>query len=79
MKDYEVQNNPILLFLQDKDFEIENQPSKDVHKAYRVFCNENGFVEMTLANFSKEICKRLDLSVVRRRVNGKLVGIYMKN
>lgn len=76
LKDYEVQNNPILLFLQEKDFEIVNQPTKDVHKAYRVFCTENGFVEMTLANFSKEICKRLDLEVQRRRINGKLVGLY---
>lgn len=78
LKDYEVQNNPILLFLQEKDFEIVNQPTKDIHKAYRVFCAENGFVEMTLANFSKEICKRLDLEVIRRRINGKLVGIYGK-
>ena len=79
LKDYEIQNNPILLFLQEKDFEIVNQPTKDIHKAYRVFCAENGFVEMTLANFSKEICKRLDLEVSRRRVNGKLVGVYVKN
>lgn len=78
LNDYEVQNNPILLFLQEKDFEIINQPCKDVHRAYRVFCTENGFGEMTLANFSKEICKRLDLEVVRRRINGKLIGIYQK-
>lgn len=77
LKDYEVQNNPILLFLQEKDFEIVNQPTKDIHKAYRVFCADNGFGEMTLANFSKEICKRLDLEVARRRIAGKLVGIYV--
>ena len=44
LKDYELQNNPILLFLQDKeDFQIENRPAKDVYAAYRVFCVENGF------------------------------------
>lgn len=80
LEDYEVQNNPIMLFLQEKELsEIENQPTKDVHFAYRVFCSENGFQEMTLANFSKEICKRLGLAVVRRRIAGKLVGLYIKN
>ena len=78
LADYEVQNNPILLFLQEKDFEIANQPTKDVHRAYRVFCSENGFGEMTLSTFSREICKRCDLEVVRRRIAGKLVGIYQK-
>ena len=79
LKDYELQNNPILLFLQEREItEIENQPTKDVHMAYRVFCSENGFQEMALANFSKEICKRLGLSVVRRRIAGKLVSLYQK-
>ena len=78
LADYEVQNNPILLFLQEKDFEIANQPTKDVHRAYRVFCSENGFGEMTLSNFSKEICKRCEMEVVRRRIGGKLIGIYQK-
>lgn len=79
LDDYEVQNNPILLFLQEhEEHEIVNQPTKDVHKAYRVFCVENGFVEMTLSTFSKEICKRLDLTVRRKRINGKQIGIYEK-
>jgi putative DNA primase/helicase len=79
VKDYEVSNNPILLFLQDTELsKIENQPTKDVHKAYRVFCIENGFSEMTLSTFSKELNRRLGLVVERRRVNGRLVGIYIK-
>lgn len=78
LEDYEVQNNPILLFLQEKEFELANQPTKDVHRAYRVFCSENGFGEMTLSNFSKEICKRCEMEVVRRRVGGKLMGIYQR-
>ena len=79
LKDYETQNNPILLFLQDTELsKIENQPTKDVHKAYRVFCLENGFSEMTLSTFSKELNRRLGLSVARRRINGKLIGIYTR-
>lgn len=78
LADYEVQNNPILLFLQEKEFEIANQSTTDVHRSYRVFCSENGFGEMTLSTFSREICKRCDVEVVRRRIGGKLIGIYQK-
>lgn len=79
LTDYEIANNPILLWLQEKEIsEIENQPTKEVHRNYRAFCIENGFTEMTLMNFSKEINKRLNLTVVRRRINGQLTGIYVK-
>lgn len=79
LEEYEIANNPILLWLQEKELsEIENEPTKEVHRNYRAFCIENGFTEMTLMNFSKEINKRLNLTVVRRRINGKLTGIYVK-
>lgn len=79
IEDYEIQNNPILMFLQEHDeSEIVNQPTKDVHRMYKLFCAENGFIEMTLANFSKDLNKRLGLGVVRKRVNGKQVGVYVK-
>lgn len=79
LKDYEIQNNPIISFIQDKErFEIENQPSKDVYRLYKIFCLENGFNEMTLVNFSKEINKRLGLSTVRKRINGKLTQVFQK-
>lgn len=79
VSEYERGNNPILMFLDDMDIsKIENQPSKDVHKAYRVFCLENGYSEMTLSNFSKELNRKLGLIVKRVRINGKLVGIYVK-
>ncbi|MCQ2308095.1 MAG: phage/plasmid primase, P4 family [Bacteroidales bacterium] len=76
---YEMENNPILLWLQEKDdLDIANQLTKDVHKQYRVFCIENGFTELTLANFSKELAKRRGFSVKRIRVDGKLTSIYVK-
>lgn len=79
LEEYEISNNPILLWLQEKElFEIENQPTKEVHRNYRAFCIENGFTEMTLVNFSKELNKRLGLKTVRRRIDGKLTGIYVK-
>ena len=79
LEDYELQNNPILLFLKERPIEeIQNQATKEVHRAYRIFCVENGFTEMTLANFSKELNRRCGLVVKRVRIDGKLTGIYMK-
>lgn len=79
LEEYEVQNNPILLFLQEhEEWEFLNQPTKDIHRMYKVFCVENGFGEMTLSNFSRELNKRLGIVVKRLRVNGKLTGIYVK-
>lgn len=79
LDDYELSNNPILLFLQEHDVsEFENEPTKNVHRMYRVFCAENGFAEMTLQNFSKELSKRCNLTTKRIRIDGKLIGIYSK-
>lgn len=78
--EYEVENNPVLLFLQEhEESEFENEQTKAVHKLYRLFCIENGFTEMTLQNFSKELSKRCNFVTKRIRIDGKLTGIYVKN
>lgn len=78
VENYELENNPILLWLQEYGDQILNQPTKDVHKAYRIFCFENGFSEMTLTAFSREIHKRLGFEVKRFLIDGKLTGVYVK-
>lgn len=79
LEDYELENNPILLWLQEHDVStIYNQPTKNIHKSYKVFCVENGFQEMTLSTFTKEISNRCDVVVKRVRINGELVSIYVK-
>lgn len=78
LEEYELQNNPILAFLQENDkLDIINRETKEVHRQYKCWCAENGFMEMTLSNFSKELNKRLGLSVKRVRLDGKQVGIYV--
>lgn len=80
LENYEVENNPILLFLQEHDAEeFENEPTANIHRLYRIFCSENGYSEMTLQSFSKEMKKRCNFDVKRIRINGKLVGVYTKN
>ena len=79
LEEYELQNTPILAFLQEVDeLDIINRECKEVHRQYKCWCAENGFLEMTLSNFSKELNKRLGLVVRRVRLNGKQVGMYVK-
>lgn len=80
LKEIEVTNNPILSFIEQKELcEIVNQPTKDVYRLYKLFCIEEGFMEMTQSTFSKEINRRLGLTVKRVRVKGQLIGIYVKS
>lgn len=77
--EYELANNPIILFLQENDSEeFENEPTKDIHRRYRLFCIENGFSEMTLNNFTREINKKCGFVTKRIRIDGKLTNIYVK-
>lgn len=82
IEDYRIDNNPILLWLkediQDIKAEIWNQPTKEVHRKYRAFCINNGFSEMTLINFSRELCRQLRLTTRRDRrgAGGSLVSVY---
>lgn len=77
IEEYEEENNPIIMFL--KEYDPENQPTKDVFRAYKIFRLENGHTgETTLSNLSKELNRRCNLQVVRRRINGNLTGIYVK-
>lgn len=77
LSNYELENNPILLFLQD-DPPIVNQTTSEVYKAYKIFCIENGFQEATLSSFSKELRSRCGITTCRQRINGKQVRVYAK-
>lgn len=79
LEEYELQNNPILAFLQEHDeMDLINRECKEVHRQYKTWCAENGFLEMTLSNFTKELNRRVGLSVKRVRIDGKQVGLYVR-
>lgn len=77
IKTYELENNPILSFIND-DGNIENQPNGEVYRRYRIYCLENGYTELSLAKFSKEIKRYLGLETKGTKINGKWVRIYSK-
>lgn len=79
IKEYTEYNNPILLFLAETEQEdIINQETRLVHSQYELFCTDNGFQGMGLANFTKEINRQLNCQSVAKRVNGKRVRVFMK-
>ena len=79
LEEFELRNNPILSFIKDTPIEsILNQPTKEVFRMYKVYCVEKGFLEMTQPNFSRELNRRLDVTVKRVRINGELTGIYVR-
>lgn len=79
LEEYENENNPILQFLEDRELcDIENQPCNEVYRQYKIFCIENGFTEMSINAFGREISKRFGLSRGTKRVDGKVIKIYEK-
>ena len=79
LKEYTEYNNPILLFLAETEAEeIINQETKLVHSKYEIFCSDNGFQCMGLANFSKEITRQLNCMVKDKRINGRKARVFVK-
>ena len=78
LKEYTEYNNPILLFLAETEKEeIINQETRLIHSTYEIFCQENGFQSMGLANFSKEITRQLNCMVKDKRVNGRKARVFV--
>lgn len=77
--EYEIDNNPILGFLQEVDIEdIVNEATCDVYKRYTVYCNERSMAPMSNIVFSKQTNKRLGLEVVQRKIDGSKKNIFVR-
>ena len=79
LDEFQMLNNPVLAFLRDTDIEqILNQPTKEVFRIYKIYCVENGYMELKQGNFTKEVNRRLKLEVKRVRIDGQLESIYVR-
>ena len=77
--EFERDNNPILLFLEEvPEEEILNRETKEVYARYDTFCYENGFQRIAMQTFTKEIKKQLHCERKDVRINGKKVIIFTK-
>ncbi len=79
LNEYEMENNPIMMFLQDKEEkDILNQEAKDVYSQYRIFCISNGYSEMTYTSFVKQINRTLTCNIRLVRVGQERVRIFSR-
>lgn len=82
LKEYEETNNPIIGFFEEcemEDFQIENELSDKVYKRYREYCLANNFNPMSKNEFSKQVCRKLNMVTKPKKISGKLYRIYVKN
>lgn len=75
VQEYEMENNPILLFIQERD--VDGRPTGDVYREYQVFCNENSYTAMTKASFTRELKRRLDARVKKVRNGSRTLDYYV--
>lgn len=79
IKEYEEENNPIAGFIEDQGLDmIENQLTADVYKRYQVFCADNSMTPMSNIVFSKQINKRLGLTVKQRKISGQVKKLFIR-
>ena len=75
---YEVENNPILAFIEDQGKEnIINELTDDVYKRYQVFCADNGFQAGSKVTVSKRINQVLGTISKQSWINGKNRKIFI--
>ena len=78
--EYEKENNPILGFINSIDInEILNEPTNEVFLRYDTYCNQNKHQAVSNVSFSKQLCRRLNLKVVDKCIDGKRRRIFILN
>ena len=77
-EEYRIENNPILGFIAEvgKD-DIENESTNDVYKRYQVYCADASVQPLSKAMFSKQINRELNLESVTKRINGKVIRVFV--
>ena len=76
---FEKDNNPILLFLEEvPEEEIMNHETKEVYARYDLFCHDNGFTRIAMQTFTKEMKKHLNCDRKDVRMNGKKCIVFCR-
>lgn len=77
LKEYEENNNPVLLFLKELEItDIVNKSTRDIFSKYQMFCAENNYTAMSLGELSKVIKKRYNVEIIDKKVNGKRYRVF---
>lgn len=80
LEEYELENDPALLFFQDVDAEsIENESTADVYRRYSLFCAENNYTPLSATAFVKKVTAHYGMTTARKRIDGERVRIFQKS
>jgi putative DNA primase/helicase len=80
LQEYEEENNPIIGFLREVDFDqVENEVTNDVYKRYSTYCAENNYHAVSNIAFSKEVKKFFGFEIVDKKIDGKKRRIFISN
>lgn len=79
IKEYEENNNPILLFFQEiTEADVLGQATKYVYQKYAEFCLSNSFQQLSNIEFSKQVKKFYNCDIKVSSVNGKSSRVFIK-
>lgn len=79
IKEYEENNNPILLFFQEiTEADVLGKPTKYVYQKYAEFCLSNSFQQLSNIEFSKQVKKFYNCEIKVSCVNGKSSRVFTK-
>lgn len=83
LNDFEISNNNIFAFVKEcesEDSPIESNTVTDVYRKYNEFCISNGIQRpFSKIEFSRQICKMLNLESKQKKIQGKNQRIYVKS
>jgi putative DNA primase/helicase len=79
LKEYEISNDNVLMFLNEVEYEdVENQTTEQVYYNYKKYCTDNGLDSVSKPMFSKRVNQKFGLVTKAKRIDGKLIRLYMK-
>jgi putative DNA primase/helicase len=81
MKEYEMQNNPVLMFFDHCEFEgfnIEDEVTNVVYDKYKEFCYDENLQAISKVWFSRQVTRVLGLVIKDKKVNGKKYRVFMR-
>jgi len=79
LQEYEINNNPILLFFGEIDAEtLLYNPTADAYRKYNEFCISNSFQPMSQIEFSKQVKKHFGFDIATKSIKGKKHRIFIE-
>ena len=77
---YNIINDSAVGFLTcNQDLAIENTPTNVVYAQYQDYCMEHKLGMLSKGEFSKQVKRSLDMSIIDKKINGKKYRIFVKN